>query len=115
MPNIIKALNDENKQVLFQIYCNYFNDDLNIEEWKVGNLKILQKSDISDLNNWRGINLLDVVSKLMSIVWTMRHQIVLEKEGIPIQFRASPNTDCPDSSFYLRSMLQMNKENDIDS
>ena len=45
----------------------------------------------------------------------MRHQIVPEKEDTPIQFGDSPNTDCPDGSFSLRSMLQINKENDIDS
>ena len=39
-------LNDENKQVLLPICCNYFNDYLNIEERKIGNLKILQKKVI---------------------------------------------------------------------
>ena len=51
----------------------------------------------------------------MSIVLTIRLQPVLEKIGTPIQFGASPNTGCPDGSFSLRSMLQMNKEHDIDS
>ena len=34
-PNTIKAWNDENMRVLFQIYSSYFNDDLYIEEWKI--------------------------------------------------------------------------------
>ena len=51
----------------------------------------------------------------MSIVLTIRLQIVFEKKGTPIQFGASPHTGCPDSSFHLRSMLQMNKEHSIDS
>ena len=41
----------------------------------------------------------------MSIVLTIRLQVVLEKEGNPIQFGASPNTDCPHGSFSLRSIL----------
>ena len=59
--------------------------------------------------------MLDVVLKLMSIVLTICLQTFLEKIGTPIQFGASPNTGCPDGSFSLRSMLQMNKEHDIDS
>ena len=59
--------------------------------------------------------MLDVVSKLMPIVLTSRLQIFLEEIGTPIQFGASQNTGCPDGSFYLRSMLQMNKEHDVDT
>ena len=71
--NAIKVLNDENIRVLFKICYKYFNDELDIEEWKIGNLKILpKKGDLSNSNNWRGINLLDVVSNLMSIVLTIR-------------------------------------------
>ena len=79
-------------------------------------MKILPKrSDLSNPNNWRGINLHDVVSKLMSIVLTSRLQIILEEIGTPIKFEASPNTGCPDGTFSLRSMLQTNKEHDVDT
>ena len=89
-PNVIKVLNEENKKVLFQICCDYFNDNLDIKVRKIGKLKILpKKGDISNPNNWRGINLLDVISKLVSIVLTRRLHIVLEKEGTPIQIGAS--------------------------
>ena len=54
-------------------------------------------------------------SQIFSTVLTIRLQIVLEKEGTHIQFGASPNTGCLDISFFLRSMLQMNEELDIDS
>ena len=83
-------MNEENKKVLFQICCDYFNDNLDIKVRKIGKLKILpKKGDISNPNNWRGINLLDVISKLVSIVLTRRLHIVLEKEGTPIQIGAS--------------------------
>ena len=83
---------------------------------EIENLKILpKKGDLSNPNNWREINFLDVVSKLMSILLTILLQIVLGKLGTPIQFGASPNTGCPDGSFSLQSMLQMNKDHDIES
>ena len=65
--------------------------------------------------NLRGINLLDVVSKLMSILLTIRLQIILKNIGTPIKFGALPNTGCPGGSFSLRSIPQMNKEHNIDS
>ena len=62
-PNAIKSLNNENGLILFQICSDSLDNDVIIEDWKVGNLKILQKKgDSSNPNNWRGINLLDVVS-----------------------------------------------------
>ena len=42
-PNAMKALNDENMRVLFEICSEYFNGDLYTEEWKIGNLKFLSK------------------------------------------------------------------------
>ena len=78
-------------------------------------LRCVGIDDLTTLIKFHGINLLDVVSKLMSIVLTIRPQIVLKKIGTPIQFGASQNTGCPDGSFFLRSMLQMDKEHDIDS
>ena len=78
-------------------------------------LRCVGIDDLTTLIKFHGIKLLDVVSKFMSIVLIIRPQIVLEKIGTPIQFGASQNTGCPDGSFFLRSMLQIDKEHDIDS
>ena len=101
-PNTIKALDDENRNVLFQICSDFFNGNVEIEDWQIGNLKILpKKGDTSNPKiNWRGINLLDVVSKLMSIILNIRLQIALKKHGTPLQFGASPKMGCPGGSFF---------------
>ena len=39
------------------------------------------KGNSSNLNNWTGINLLDVVSKLMSIIINNTIQVALKKYG----------------------------------
>ena len=83
-PNAIKALDEKNIQVLFDICSRYFEGNFKIEEWQIGSLKSLhKKGDLTNVNNWRGINLLDVVSKVMSIVVTSRLQVVLLEHGIP--------------------------------
>ena len=73
--NSIKALNEENRIFLFKIYYDYFENDQEIEECQFTCLKILpKKGNLLDPNNWRGINLLDVVSKVISLVITSRLQ-----------------------------------------
>ena len=77
-------------------------------------MKIIpKKGNLSDPNNWRGINFLDVVSKIMSLVITFRLQHILKIEGTPVQFGASPDTGCPDGSFSLKTLLQIRKEHDM--
>ena len=93
-PNAIKALNDENKSHLFKICYDYFEDNETIEDWQIECLKILpKKGNLSNPNNSRGINLLDVVSKIMSLVITARLQYILKSEATPVQFGASPKLD----------------------
>ena len=68
-----------------------------------------QKGDLSNVNNWRGANLLDVASKVMSIAITSRLQVVLLEYEIPTHFGSSPKTGCLDGSFSLRTLLPMRK------
>ena len=64
-PNAIKALDDDNKLILFRLCAEYFDNTVDIEEWHMGSLKILpKKGDLTNPNNWRGINLLDISSKV---------------------------------------------------
>ena len=51
-PNAIKALNIENEKILFEICSDFFNNEIEIEEWKIGNLNILpKKGHLSNPNN----------------------------------------------------------------
>ena len=71
-----------------------------------------KKGNISNPNNWCGINLLDVVSKVISIIITNRLQLVLKKIGTPMPFGSTLETGCPDGSFSIKTLLQMKKETD---
>ena len=51
-PNTIKALDNENRNMLFQICSDFPDSGVEIENWQIGNLKILpKKGDASNLNN----------------------------------------------------------------
>ena len=113
----LKALDDHNKQTLFTYIHKFFDDpDYDIPEWHVGNLKILpKKGDLHLPNNWRGINLLDTCSKIMSIIVTRRLQIYLLKRGTKFQFGCTPKVGCQHGSFTLRTILQTRKEHNQDT
>ena len=109
-------MNDENKSHLFKICYDYFDDNETIEDWQIGCLKILpNKGNLSNPNNWRGRNILDVVSKITSLVITSRLQYILKSEATPVQFGASPKTGCPEGSVSLKSLLQLRKEHNMNS
>ena len=44
-PNAIKALNDENRLILFQICLDFLDNDVKIEDCQVENFKILPKKE----------------------------------------------------------------------
>ena len=71
---------------------NFFEDpDHDIDDWHMGNLRILpKKGDLHQPNNWRGINLLDSGSKIMSLIITARLQVFLKKEAQSFNSDAHP-------------------------
>ena len=82
--------------------CDWMeNGDLTHEEWTKSRLVPLpKKGDLHDFNNWRGINLLDVGSKVMSITLNVRAQKLLESNGHPMQFGATPKVGCAEAVFH---------------
>ena len=93
-PNAIKALDKENRSFLFEICSDFFENKVDIKEWQIGVLKILQKGDLTNPNNWRRINLLDVVSKVISIVITNRLQLVLKNWNTYVVWFNTRNKVC---------------------
>ena len=50
--NVIIVLSDENREVLFEICSDYFENDSTIEELQVGSLKLIsEKGDLSNPKN----------------------------------------------------------------
>ena len=70
---------------------------------------------LTNLNNWRGISLLDVCSKVLEIMVNIRIQVIMETEGSPFQFDSTPKTGCLDGSFSLRYLLQMRRKHNLDT
>lgn len=106
--NALNALDYDNIMISFVICSDYFGGRYSIKEWQAGSLKILPKKwDVTNLYNWRGMNLFDIVSKHISIVIPSRLQKILSVQGIPTQFGSYPKTGYQDGLFSIRTFLQM--------
>ena len=93
--NATKKLNDQNKHILYKII---FGEGLDFNNWLKSKLILVPKiGNESILNNWRGINLLDVTSKIVCIILNKQLQQILDKEGVPILFGTTKKTGCQDS------------------
>ena len=78
-PNLIKALNNHNRSLLFRFMCDLTEDETIVhEEWmKLRLVPLPKKSDLHDLNNWKCTNLLGVVPKVMTMMLNTRAQKLL--------------------------------------
>lgn len=79
-------------------------------------LKILpKKGDLRDLNNWRGIMLLDAASKIVSMIINSRLQRLLKEVGIEAQNGFTGGRGCADGSFCIRQALKKRREHGLES
>ena len=66
-PNAFKAMSTNNLKVHFNFILEFWNDNLDFEEWNEGQVVPVTKSgDLSDPSKWRGVNMMDTGSKIFS-------------------------------------------------
>ena len=114
-PNVLKSLDDDHRRMMFKSIKELMDDpSVECEEWARSKLVLLpKKGNLSDLNDWRGINRLDVGSKISSIILNVRAQALMKSNGHPMKFGATPNVECADAVFSLKP--HWNKEGNIES
>ena len=87
-----------------------------LKEFARMRLKLLpKKGDLRDLNNWRGIMLLDAASKIISMIINDRLQRLLKEVGIEEQNGFSGGRGCSDGSFCIRQALKKRREHGLES
>ena len=79
--------------------------------WKKGLIvKMFKKGDLSDCNNWRGVTLLPVISKISSRMMLERIKIGIEKKLRKEQARFRPKRSPTEQIFILRDILEQANE-----
>ena len=108
---MLKIDEDETPKLLTEIFEEIWQEEELPQSWKLGLIvKLPKKGDLTNCNNWRGITLLSLTSKIFSKIIqnrlskTMDGQIRNEQAG----FR--PGRSCSDQIFVLRQILEQSKE-----
>ena len=65
-----------------------------------------KKGDLHDLNNWRGIMLLDAGSKILSMIITARLDKIMKEEGMEEQCGFTGGRGTSDGSFFSSAGTQ---------
>ena len=108
--------NVETFNILYDCVVEFWQSGECPKDWLVGRLKLLpKKGDLQDLNNWRGIMLLDTMAKVVSSIISKRLQRVLLEVGIEEQNGFMPRRGCVDGIFSLKVALQKRREHGLDS
>ena len=84
-------------------------------DWLTARLKALfkRKGDRCDLNNWRGIAILDAASKVVGSILAARLTNLLTEIGLEEQNGFTPRRGCTDGNFTLRVLLQKRREHGL--
>jgi hypothetical protein len=63
------------------------------------------KGDLRDLNKWRGIMLIDMCSKVLSLIMMVCAFQLLNKHSTRFQFGGTPELGCRDGLFTSKALL----------
>ena len=108
--DMLKADKKYGPKILTTIFEEIWNSEVTPTDWKMGLItKLPKKGDLSDCNNWRGITLLSLTSKIFSRIIHLR---LLEAiRGIrPEQAGFLPGRSCPEHIFALRQIFEQCNE-----
>ena len=104
---MMKAMEEEHLDYLLKLFNKIWDTMQVPEDWKKGVIvKIPKKGNLSDCNNWRGITLLSVVSKVFSKVLLNRIRAGVDRRLREEQAGFRPGRSCLDQIFTLRMILE---------
>ena len=82
-PNAFKSMSEENLRHHFNFINEFWEDKVNFEEWHEGQVvPVTNNGDLSDPNKWRGVNLMDIGSKVFSSLICKRLFKIIKKHGV---------------------------------
>ncbi|NBO66980.1 MAG: hypothetical protein EBU88_19410 [Acidobacteria bacterium] len=107
--------NSETETLFKECIRSIWLDESTPSEWVVNRLKLIpKKGDLHDLNNWRGIMLMEAAPKLVSSIISSRiKKHILMKEGLKEQNGFMPHRGCRDGIFSLKLALQKRREHGL--
>ena len=115
-PNAFKSMSEENLRHHFNFITKFWEDKVDFEEWHEGQfVPVPNNGDLSDPNKWRGVNLMDIGSKVFSILICKRLFKIIRKNGVKYQFGSSPGVGCQDGTFTIKTILHTQHNHNLPS
>ena len=108
---MLKGRGKEICNVLCQIFSNIWENEEAPEEWKSGLIvKLPKRGDLTTCDNWRGVTLLSLTSKVFSRILLDRFLTTVEDISRNEQAGFRKGSSCIDHIFVLRQILEQAAE-----
>ncbi|CAF4074483.1 unnamed protein product [Adineta steineri] len=109
--DILKAGGEPICRWLYEIFAEVWNKEEMVEDWSVAILiRLFKKGDKQLCDNYRGISLLSVISKLFSRIILNRIQQLIDNQLLEAQSGFRPNRSTIDHIFILKMIMERRKE-----
>jgi hypothetical protein len=113
-PEALKAMNDTPQGIVHKHVSDFFEGKVDHEGWhKSQCIPVPKKGDLSDPNKWRGIMLMDMCSKVFSLVLNTCAFLLLEKHSARFQFGRTPDIGCRDGLFTQKALINARQNHDL--
>ena len=115
IPNLIKALDTDIREIIYNEILEFWNGEIDFESWHRSLLKWVHKAgrDPSSCDNYRGISLMDVTSKILCRMINRRLFKVLKIYGTEYQFGGTPEIGCCEGIFTLKTFLHARRSHGL--
>ena len=115
-PNAFKSMSEENLRHHFNFITEFWEDKVGFEEWHEGQVVPAPNNrDLSDPNKRRGVNLMNIGSKVFSSLICKRLFKIIKKHGVKYQFGSSPGVGCQDGTFTIKTILHTRHNHNLPS
>ncbi len=115
-PEAYKAMNTKTRRKIHKFIYAFLEGKVDYEGWHDSQCVPVPKSgNLSDLNKWRGVMLIDVCSKIFLSVMNGRAFRLLKLHGTKFQFGGTPTLGCQDGLFTLKTLLKAHKNHHLPS
>jgi hypothetical protein len=115
-PEALKAMDDTPQMTVHKHISNFFERKTNHKRWhKIQRVPVPKEGNLSDLNKWQGVMLMDMCSKVFSLIMTACAFKILDKHVKCFQFGGTPELGCRDGLFTLKALLNAQLNHDLAS
>ena len=99
---------------VFKFIIELWEDILDFANWHKRQVVPVPKSgDLTETKKWRGLNLMDIGTKVFISMMCKRLFKIIKLHGCPTQFGSSPVVGCQDGHFIIKTSLHARHKHNL--